>query len=162
MRAQQIGILVSTAPLRKTATLRGRTEQRFNMEAVLELAGRFDLILVGSLTADEVFQYIEDHLPPRIKPKFRLYPRSFFHQFKTDEVMRTTDDPRNPAWQKILAENGIRFEVLRSIIGEDHRHHQQRFAWDGLTDFILDDRVTLVSGSEGTLLYEKPKALERR
>jgi hypothetical protein len=162
MRAQQIGILVSTAPLRKTATLRGRTEQRFNMEAVLELAGRFDLILVGSLTADEVFQYIEDHLPPRIKPKFRLYPRSFFHQFKTDEVMRTTDDPRNPAWQKILAENGIRFEVLRSLIGEDHRHHQQRFGWDGLTDFILDDRVTLVSGGEGTLLYEKPKALERR
>jgi len=162
MRAQQIGILVSTSPLRKTATLRGRTEQRFNMEAVLELVSRFDLILVGSLTADEVFQYIEGHLPPRLKPKFRLYPRSFFHQFKTDEVMRTTDDPRNPAWQRILAENGIRFEVLRSIIGEDHRHHQQRFGWDGLTDFILDDRVTLVSGSEGTLLYEKPKALERR
>jgi len=162
MRAQQIGILVSTSPLRKTATLRGRTEQRFNMEAVLELVSRFDLILVGSLTADEVFQYIEGHLPPRLKPKFRLYPRSFFHQFKTDEVMRTTDDPRNPAWQRILAENGIRFEVLRSIIGEDHRHHQQRFAWDGLTDFILDDRVTLVSGSEGTLLYEKPKTLERR
>ena len=162
MRAQQIGILVSTAPLRKTATLRGRTEQRFNMEAVLELAGRFDLILVGSLTADEVFQYIEDHLPPRIKPKFRLYPRSFFHQFKTEEVMRTTDDPRNAAWQRILAENVIRFEVLRSIIGEDHRHHQQRFAWDGLTDFILDDRVTLVSGGEGTLLYEKPRVLQRR
>jgi len=162
MRAQQIGILVSTAPLRKTAAFRGRTEQRFNMETVLELAGRFDLVLVGSLTADEVFQYIEGHLPPRIKPKFRLYPRSFFHQFKTDEVMRTTDDPRNPAWQRILADNGIRFEVLRSVIGEDHRHHQQRFAWDGLTDFILDDRVTLVTGGEGNLLYEKPKALERR
>ena len=162
MRAQQIGILVSTAPLRKTAAFRGRTEQRFNMETVLELAGRFDLVLVGSLTADEVFQYIEGHLPPRIKPKFRLYPRSFFHEFKTDGVMRTTDDPRNPAWQKILAEHGIRFEVLRSVIGEDHRHHQQRFGWDGLTDFILDDRVTLVTGGEGTLLYEKPKALERR
>jgi hypothetical protein len=162
MRAQQIGILVSTGPLRKTATLRGRTEQRFNMEAVLELVSRFDLILVGSLTADEVFQYIEDHLPPRIKPKFRLYPRSFFHQFKTDEVMRTTDDPRNPAWQRILAENGIRFEVLRSIIGEDHRHHQQKFAWDTLTDFILDDRVMLVSGSEGTLLYDPPRTLSRR
>ena len=162
MRPQQIGVLVSTAPLRKTSMFGGRNEQRFNMEAVLQLAARFDLILVGSLTADEVFQYIEEHLPPRIKPKFRLYPRSFFHQFKTDEIMRTTDDPRNPAWESILKENGIRFEVLRSVIGEDHRHHQKKFAWDNLTEFILDDRVQLVTGSEGNLQFERPNALSRR
>jgi hypothetical protein len=162
MRPQQVGVLVSTSPLRKTSLIGGRNEQRFNMEAVLQLATRFDLVLVGSLTADEVFQYIEEHLPPRIKPKFKLYPRSFFHQFKTDEVMQTTDDPRNPAWERILGENGVRFEVLRSTIGEDHRHHQQKFAWDNLTEFILDDRVTLVSGSEGNLKFEKPKALSRR
>jgi hypothetical protein len=158
---QQIGILVSTAPLRKTASFRGRTEQRFNMESVVQLASRFDLIIVGSLSADEVFQYIEQHLPPRLKSKFRFYPRSFFHQFKTDEIMRTTDDPRNPAWEKILGEHGIRFEVLRSVIGEDHRHHQKKFTWDTMTDFILDDRVTLVTGSEGNLLYEKVKASSR-
>ena len=162
MRPQQIGVLVSTAPLRKTAMSGGHSEQRFNMEAVLQLAARFDLVLVGSLTADEVFQYIEEHLPPRIKPKFKLYPRSFFHEFKTDEIMRTTDDPRNPAWERILTENGVRFEVLRSVIGEDHRHHQQKFAWDNLTEFILDDRVTLVTGGEGNLMFEKPKALARR
>ncbi|MBM4017335.1 MAG: hypothetical protein FJ288_03250 [Planctomycetes bacterium] len=162
MRAQQIGILVSTAPLRKTATYRGATQQRFNIEAAMELATRFDLVIVGSLTADEVFQYIQEHLPPRIQPKFRFYPRSFFHEFKSDEVMRTTDDPRNPAWEKILAEHGVRFEVLRSVIGQDHRHHQQKFAWDNMSDFILDDRVTLVTGSEGSLQYERPKALDRR
>ena len=117
---------------------------------------------VGSLTADEVFQYIEEHLPPRIKPKFKHYPRSFFHQFKTDEVMQTTDDPRNPAWARILGENDIRFEVLRSVIGEDHRHHQKKFSWDTLTEFILDDRVTLVTGSEGNLRFDKPNALSRR
>jgi len=162
MRPQQIGVLVSTSPLRKTSMFGGHSEQRFNMEAVLQLAARFDLVLVGSLTADEVFQYIEEHLPPRIKPKFKLYPRSFFHQFKTDEIMRTTDDPRNPAWERILTENGIHFEVLRSIIGEDNRHHQQKFAWDNMTQFILDDRVTLVAGSEGNLQFEKPRVLSRR
>jgi len=162
MRPQQIGVVVSTSPLRKTATVGGRSEQRFNMEAVLQLAARFDLVLVGSLTSDEVFQYIEEHLPPRIKPKFKLYPRSFFHEFKTDEIMQTTDDPRNPAWERILTENGIRYEVLRSVIGEDHRHHQKKFAWDNMTEFILDDRVTLVTGSEGNLKYEKPKVLARR
>jgi hypothetical protein len=162
MRPQQIGLLVSTSPLRKTSTFGGRSEQRFNMEAVLQLAARFDLVLVGSLTADEVFQYIEEHLPPRIKPKFKLYPRSFFHQFKTDEIMQTTDDPRNPAWERILGENGVRFEILRSVIGEDHRHHQRKFAWDIMTDFILDDRVTLVTGSEGNLKFDKPNALSRR
>jgi hypothetical protein len=162
MSPQQIGVVVSTSPLRKTSTIGGRSEQRFNMEAVLQLAARFDLILVGSLTADEVFQYIEDHLPPRIKPKFKFYPRSFFHEFNTDEVMRTTDDARNPAWERILTENGIRYEVLRSIIGDDHRHHQKKFAWDNMTEFVLDDRVTLVTGSEGNLRYEKPNALSRR
>jgi hypothetical protein len=157
-----IGILTSTAPLRKTTTLHGVTKQRLNVEAIRELGMKFDVVIVGSLTADEVFEHIERNIPRELRPKFRLYPRSFFHQFKTDEIMRTTDDPRNPAWEQILQENGIRFEVLRSLIGDDHRHHQQKFAWDTLTDFILDDRVMLVSGSEGTLLYDPPRTLSRR
>jgi hypothetical protein len=107
-----------------------------------------------------VFDYIEEHLPPNARPKFHFYPRSFFHKFKTEEVMRTTDDPRNAGWQQILAENGVRFEVLRSRIGEDQRHHQEHFSWDNLTNFIMDPRVTLVTGSEGTLLYETPIASE--
>jgi hypothetical protein len=156
-----IGILTSTAPLRKTATRHGSTKQRFNMDACLELAMRFDVVIVGSLSADEVYQYIEEHLPPNIRPKFRLYPRSFFHRFKTDEVMRTTDDPRNAGWEQILSENDVKYDVLRSRIGEDHRHHQERFSWENLTNFILDDRVTLVTGSEGTLLFERPKVLNR-
>lgn len=156
---ERIAILTSTAPLRKTTTVRGVTQQRLATEACLELGRRFDLIIVGSLTADEVFKYIEDHLPREIRPKFRLYPRSFFHGFRTDEVLRTTDDPRNPAWEQILSENGIRFDVLRSTIGDDYRHVQQKFRWDRMTDFIMDRRVTLVSGGEGQLLYETPKAL---
>ena len=60
---ERIALVVSTAPLRKTTTRHGVTKQRLNMEACLELAKRFDLIIIGSLSADEVFKYIEDHLP---------------------------------------------------------------------------------------------------
>ncbi len=159
---EKIAVLVSTSPLRKTTTRLGVTKQRLNMEACLELAKRFDVIIVASLSADEVFQYIGDHLPPEVRPKFRLYGRSFFHGFRTDEVMRTTDDPRNAGWQQILSENGAKFEVLRSRIHRDQRHRQERFAWDSLTEFITDERVTLVTGSEGQLLYDQPRAVGRK
>ena len=159
---EKIALLVSTATLRKTTTRHGVTKQRLNMEACLELAKRFDVVVIGSLSADEVFQYVEQHLPAEVRPKFHLYPRTFFHGFRTDEIMRTTDDPRNPGWHQILSENGIEFEVLRSRIGSDHRHHQEKFAWDQLTDFVTDERVTLVTGGEGQLLYDKPAAARRR
>jgi hypothetical protein len=161
LSTQRIGILVSTSPLRKSGTFGGVAKQRFNVEAALELGTRFDLILVGSISADEVFQYLEDHLPPNVKPKFKFYNRTFFHQYQTDEIMRTTDDPRNHGWQEILKMYGIRFETLRSVIGEDQRHHQEKFTWDTMSNFIMDDRVILVTGSEGMLRYEKPVALER-
>ena len=159
---ERIALVVSTAPLRKTTTRHGVTKQRLNMEACLELARRFDLVIIGSLSADEVFEYIEDHLPADVRPRFRLYARSFFHAFRTDEIMRTADDPRNPGWQQILSENGVEFEVLRSRIGHDQRHQQERFAWDNLTHFVTDERVTLVTGGEGQLLYDQPRAARRK
>ena len=157
---EKIAILTSTSPLRKTTTRHGVTKQRFNMEACIELAGRFDVIIIGSLSADEVFQYVEDHLPPEIRPRFHLYPRSFFHRFQTADVMRTTDDPRNAGWEQILSENGVEFEVLRSKIGIDQRHRQEKFSWENLTLFVTDPRVTLVTGGEGTLLYDQPVAVK--
>ena len=108
---EKIAILTSTQPLRKTAARMGVTKQRLNMDACLELAERFDVVIIGSLSADEVFKYIESHLHPEIRSKFRLYPRTFFHSFRTDEVLSMTDDPRDAGWQQILSENGIRFEV---------------------------------------------------
>lgn len=158
---QKIAILTSTSPLRKTTTRMGVAKQNFNVDACAELGRRFDIIIIGSLSADDVFDYMSTHIPREYKPKFRLYPRSFFHQFRTDEIMRTTDDPRNPGWQQILEESGIRFDVLRSIIGADHRHEQMKFDWQNLTNFILDPRVVLVSGGEGSLLYERPTAVRR-
>jgi hypothetical protein len=158
---EKIAILTSTSPLRKTATRMGVTKQRMNMDACLELAKRFDVIVIGSLSADEVFKYIETHLLPEIRPKFRLYARSFFHSFRTDDILATADDPRDPGWQQILSENGIMFEVLRSRIGEDQRHRQERFSWARLGDYITDPRVSLVTGGEGQLFYDRPAAASR-
>jgi hypothetical protein len=155
---EQMAVLTSTAPLRKTTTRRGVTKQRLNLEACIELAERFDVIIIGSLSHDEVFDHIARNLPREARSRFRLYPRSFFHSFRTPDIMRTTDDPRNPGWERILSENGIAFEVLRSLLGEDNRYHQEKFDWRLLGSFITDERVTLVTGSEGQLFFEKPRA----
>ena len=155
---ERIAILVSTAPLRKTTTRLGVTKQRLNLEACIELGRKFDLVILGSLTADEVYQYIEHHLPREIRPKFRLYSRSYFHRFGADAILRTNNDPRNAAWQQILSENGVAFDVLLSRVGSDKRGHQQKFRWDAMSAFVTDPRVTLVTGAEGQLLYDTPEA----
>jgi len=155
---EKIAILTSTAPLRKTTTRGGATKQRLNFQACLDLAERFDVIIAGSVAHDNVFDYLQRHLPREVRPKFRFYPRSFFHSFRTPEILRTTDDPRNPGWEQILSENGIRFEVLRSKIGPDNRYHQQKFDWKHLEVFITDPRVTLVEGGEGQMFFEQPLA----
>lgn len=159
---EKIAVLPSTSPLRKTTTRHGTTKQRLNMEACIELSQQFDVIIIGSLSHDEVFSHISRNLPREARPKFRLYPRSYFHSFRTPEVMRTTDDPRTPGWERILSENGIKFEVLRSILGNDNTYHQEKFDWRDLGQFITDERVTLVTGSEGQLFFETPAAAARR
>ncbi len=155
---ERIAILTSTAPLRKTTTRHGVTKQRFNLETCIDLARRFDVVIVGSLSHDQVFEHIAQRLPRESRPKFRLYARSFFHSFRTPEIMRTTDDPRNPGWERILSENDIEFEVLRSKLGSDNRYRNEKFDWKNLTFFITDPRVTLVTGSEGQLFFEIPAA----
>jgi hypothetical protein len=153
---EQIAILTSTASLRKTTTRHGSTKQRFNLDACLELADRFGVIIIGSLAADEVYQHVENHLPREVRSKFRLYPRSFFHKFRTENpVEAVADDLRDPAWQQILSENGIRFDSLKTRVGKDGRKRQKKFNWEELHIFIRDERVTLVTGGEGSLLYEK-------
>ncbi|HUU31330.1 MAG TPA: hypothetical protein VMY69_04440 [Phycisphaerae bacterium] len=155
---EKIAVLTSTAPLRKTTTRRGMTKQRLNMDAIAELAERFDEVIIGSLTADEVYEYLERHLPREARPRFHLYPRSFFHKFRTEEVLGTTDDPLNVAWTQILSENAIRFEVLRRKAGHSPHSLHEKFEWRHISDFITDERVTLVTGGEGQLFYDSPSA----
>ena len=155
---EKIAVLTSSAPLRKTTTHHGTTKQRLNMDAITELAERFDVVIIGSLAADEVYEYIERHLPHEARPRFRLYPRSFFHKFRTEEVLGGTDDLLNVAWTQILSENAIRFEVLRRKAGNNPHNRHEKFEWHHISDFITDERVTLVTGGEGQLFYDSPSA----
>jgi hypothetical protein len=156
---ERIAILTSTSPLRKTTTQRGTTKQRFNLQACVELAEKFDVILVGSLAADEVFQFMEEHMPQDMGAKFHFYARAFFHQFQTEDVLHAVDDIRDPGWQQILSENGVKFEVLIRRHGGDPRARKVKFSWDKMDQFIKDNRVTFVTGGEGTLLYDKPTSV---
>ncbi|GAH63756.1 unnamed protein product, partial [marine sediment metagenome] len=76
---EKIAILTSTAPLRKTTTRGGITKQRLDMQACFDLAERFDVVIIGSLAHDQVYEYMERHLSREVRPKFRLYGRAFFH-----------------------------------------------------------------------------------
>jgi hypothetical protein len=158
---EKIAILTSTTPLRKTTTRRGLTKQRMNLQALLDLADQFDVIIIASLAHDQVFEYMARHLSREIRPKFRLYPRSFFHSMRTPEVLRTADDPRNPGWERILSENRVTFEPFRSKLDQHNNYHQDRFDWKRLGDFITDPRVAMVTGSEGQLFFETPRAAKR-
>ena len=158
---ERIAILNSTSPLRKTTTRGGVTKQRMDLQVCIELAERFDVIILGSLAHDQVFEYLARHLPRDVRPKFRLYGRSFFHSFHTPETLSAADDPRNIGWQRILSENGVQFDVLRSRLGPDNRYRQEKFTWHELESFITDPRVILVTGGEGQLFYEQPTAARR-
>ena len=159
---ESIALLTSTSPLRKTAARQGVTKQRFNLGACVELAERFDTIIVASIAADEVFQYMEEHLPRAMRAKFRFYPRSFFHQFQNQDVLHASDDARDPGWQQILSENGIKYEMLlHRRPAKGMAATSEKFSWERLAEFITDPRVTLVSGGEGTLLYEEPVRVSR-
>ncbi|HOI55418.1 MAG TPA: hypothetical protein PLP01_09240, partial [Phycisphaerae bacterium] len=58
-----VAILTSTSPLRKTSSQGGVTKQRLNIDAAIQLADKFDVVIVASTAADEVFDHIARNLP---------------------------------------------------------------------------------------------------
>jgi hypothetical protein len=156
---ERIAILTSTSPLRKTTTQRGITKQRFNLQACVELAEKFDVIIVGSLAADEVTAFMQEHMPRDVAAKFRFYARGFFHRFQSEDALHSVDDIRDPGWQQILSESGVKYEMLIRRRGADARAHKEKFSWEKMDLFVNDPRVLFVSGSEGTLVYAKPSSI---
>jgi len=153
-----IAILTSTAPLRKTSAQGGVTKQRLNIDICVQLADKFDVVIVGSAAPDDVFDHISRNLPRSVRIKFRFYARSFFSaQPKRD----ADDDGRHAGWEAILAENHIAFEPLLTRVRPDRRTEQIKFDWRQMEDFVTDKNVTFVSGSEGQLLYSFPKKRAR-
>jgi hypothetical protein len=156
---RRIAILTSTRPLRVTTTRRNRTKERFNSAAALELAERFDVILVGSTASDSVFEYIGRHLTAGMRQKFHFYNRTYFESYAGRSLLGKSKDERSEGWRAILRENGIEHELTAKVLGDDFEYHSKPFDWTEIGDFISDKRVMLVTGKDGQLFYEKPRAV---
>lgn len=146
----RIAILTSTSPLRKTSARSGVTKQRLNLDVCVQLADKFDVVIVGSGAPDEVFDHISRNLPRSVRLKFRFYARSHFAAHRPSDE---NDDVRNSGWESILAENRIEFDP---IITRGRSGEQIKFDWRKMPDFVTDKNVSFVSGAEGQLLYAGP------
>lgn len=146
----RIAILTSTSPLRKTSARAGVTKQRLNLDVCVQLADKFDVVIVGSAAPDEVFDHISRNLPRSVRMKFRFYARS---HFATHRPRDENDDARNSGWESILAENRIEFDP---IVTHTRSGEQTKFDWRKMPDFVTDKNVSFVSGAEGQLLYAGP------
>lgn len=149
----RIAILTSTSPLRKTSARSGVTKQRLNIDICMQLAEKFDVVIVGSVAADEVFDHISRNLPRSARMKFRFYARSFFTSQRSHEE---GDDGRDAGWETILAENRIEFEPIITKTLPGKSREQVKFTWRDMADFVTDKDVVFISGSEGQLLYGRP------
>jgi hypothetical protein len=147
----RIAILTSTTALRKTSSRNGISQQRMNVEAALKLSEEFDVVIVGSTAADEVFEYLGSHLPRQSRQKFRFYSRSYF---KTQKPLFPGDDGRNSGWQNILLENQIPFE---QEVDDQERRDTVTFNWRAIDKFVRSNRVTFVTGAEGQMIYTRAK-----
>jgi hypothetical protein len=144
-----VAILTSTSPLRKTSSQGGVTKQRLNLDAAIQLADKFDVVIVASTAADEVFDHISRNLPRSARMKYRFYGRSFFAKRRSDAA----DDGRSGGWETILAENRVDFEPIITVRGGPRSGEKRKFDWRAMEDFITDPEVTFVTGGEGQLFY---------
>jgi len=149
----KMAILRSTSALRKTSSRSGVTKQRMNIDACVQLADDFDVVIVGSAAPDEVFDHISRNLPRSVRMRFRFYPRSFFAKQRARDE---SDDGRSGGWETILAENRIEFEPIINRTLPDRSREQVKFDWRQMEEFVTDENVRFVDGAEGQLLYSKP------
>ena len=148
-----VAILRSTSPLRKTSSRSGVTKQRFNLDAAVQLADRFDIVIVASTAGDAVFDHMSRNLPRSLRMKYRFYGRSFFASRRSSDG---SDDGRNAGWETILAENRVEFEpIINAPKGGENE--KRKFDWRQMEDFVIDKNATFVFGGEGQLLFSKAK-----
>ena len=149
-----VAILTSTSPLRKTSSQGGVTKQRLNIDAAIQLADKFDMVIVASTAADEVFDHIARNLPRSARIRYRFYGRSFFAKRRSD----ANDDGRSSGWETILAENRVDFEPIITVARGGEK---RKFDWRAMEDFVVDPDVTFVTGGEGQLFYAKARKVRK-
>ena len=155
--AERIALLDSTRPLRTTEMHHGRERQVIDPKACMELAIRFDLIIIGSRASDKVFEKLTETISANMRRKFRLFSRTYFDEYTGgDEV---SDPPMNKAWLDILKNNHIIFELEAKVIGDDYSVTYEEFNWRKLKPFIADKRVVFIETREQIFGPEEPESL---
>lgn len=144
----KIAILPTSKPLRSQIVKRGKAKQVLNGHIIGGLAASYDLVIIGSTASDEFYQYIYEHLPINQRPKFRLYGRSFFTGIEVPEDADVGTDQRSLGWMQILGENHINFEPIRKTMGPDLLPRMENFDWQHIEQFIMDDRVKVLSEND--------------
>jgi len=123
---------------------RGKRKQALNGKVIGELAAKFDLIICGSTASDQFYEFLYNSLPLHQRARFRLYGRSFFSSQPIEEHEGEINDARSLGWMEILNENHVNFETVRKAMGDDLLPRMERFNWENMEDFIIDDRVTVL------------------
>ncbi len=141
----KIAILPTSKPLRHEIMRKGRAKQVLNGHVIGELAAKYDVVIIGSTASDEFYQYIYDRLPLHQRSKFRMYGRSFFTSQDIPEDAEPDLDQRSLGWMQILGENHINYETVRKTMGPDLLPRMERFTWREMREFIMDDRVVVLS-----------------
>ena len=143
--AERIAILTSTRFLCKEIPRHGRTPRRaIDPRACVALAEKFDLVIIASGATDKVYEHISQALPVQIGHKFRLHSRSDLAR-RAHSAPELDDQALALAWMQILKENGIFFLTEREVVNEDYSTSTEKFDSRNMKDFIVDDRVTLVT-----------------
>ena len=144
--AERIAILTSTRALCKEIARPGHNPKRtIDARACVALAEKFDLVIVGSGASDKVYQHISQALPVHLGHKFRLYSRPDF--LTLSKSTREFDEQAfNTGWMHILKENGVFFIPEREVVGEDYTTSFETFSGKNIRDFVVDERVTVITG----------------
>ena len=142
---RKIAVLTSTRPVRERIQEIGRTVETLSPRKCADLAGEYDLVIIGSRASDDFYERIKSALPRRTLEKFRLYSRSFFNRFRRRGTVPAEYDDRDEGWKEILQANGIQFVTQATSLTGDYTYDEQTFHWTRLADFVRDDRVTVMS-----------------
>jgi hypothetical protein len=127
----------------------GRQIEVVDPAMLMNLAARYELVIVASGASEKFYDRIRDTLTLKAQPIFRMYSREYFERFSAPSV--PTEDrvrAQHKAWQEILKENHVAFELQRKVMSEDYSPSFEEFNAEHLEEFISDPRVDFIHTRE--------------
>jgi len=148
MSTRKIAILTSTRPLRKDVMRGGRRLEVIDPRMLMNLAAAFDLVIIASAASEKFYERIRGSITLKAQPIFKMYSREFFDRFSNTSVLPADRaDAKAKAWQTILKENRIQFELQRKVISDNYDVSFEDFNADNLKSFVSDPRVVFIDSS---------------